>query len=212
MYFTKVTVGCKSKSKPLGEKIELFSPCCLTPLLTPHVLAPPRADHDEVTIGGRYLGTLPESHHNLPFIRENNPVITDRPHPADSNVISEQWTQDSVIKVASSGAMRSHESTQQTTDLRHKQQRAGQGEKGVSQPTGFLDLLDFFWFYVGWTRTWPLNIYVHPGAFYFPAVFWITYRWLEITPYWHVDMLSLTLTGLLSSSAVFSGNHSLPNI
>ena len=90
MYFTKVTVGCKSKSKPLGEKIELFSPCCLTPLLTPHVLAPPRADHDEVTIGGRYLGTLPESHHKLPFIRENNPVITDRPHPADSNVISEQ--------------------------------------------------------------------------------------------------------------------------
>ena len=48
MYFTKATVGCKSKSKPLGEKIELFSPCCLTPLLTPHVLAPPRADHDEV--------------------------------------------------------------------------------------------------------------------------------------------------------------------
>ena len=144
LYFTKATVGCKCK--PHGEKIEFFSPCCLAPQAScpgPAPGWPWCGDHQGPLSGHITRVWVARTHHKLPFIRENNLAITDRLHPADSD----QWTQDSVIKVASSRAMRSNESRQRTCA---EQQRAGQGERGVSHSTGFLNL--FFWFYVDWTK------------------------------------------------------------
>ena len=103
--------------------------------------------------------TLHQSH-KLPFIRENNPVITDRPHPADSsNVSSEPGDQSrhkwSNLQPWKHGADNGPETG--ATESRP------QGEKAFpTRSTGFLKHFDFFWFYVDWTkRDQLIFLYLH---------------------------------------------------
>ena len=151
--------------------------------LKPHVLAPPRADRDVVTIRGRYLGTLPGCElrelitNCLSFVRTISRSLKGF---IRQTVISEPRTRWSKSpQVEQCGVMKSR-SRQRTCG---QQQRAGQGEIGVSHSTGFLNL--FFWFYVDWTKreAWFLSSGDRSLLFLLSWIcrVMVTDRWLKIT-------------------------------
>ena len=175
-------LGCKSQCKPLGEKIELFWWCCLRPHTTCPGPAPGWPWWGEVTIGGRYLLSGHIIHYRrvitncLSFVRTIPWSLIGfiRRTAAMWSVNSEPrtWWSESP-QVEQSGAMKAR-SRQRTWDRSNRE--PARGRKGVSQlvvSTGFLNLLDFFWFYVDWTKRDQLLFYIHSlkeGSSYFVSL------------------------------------------
>ena len=165
LYFTKATVGCKLSvshaERRLSYSLDVASH------LSPHVLAPPRADHDNVvTIRGRYLGTLPGCE-----LREliTNCLSFVRTIPWSLIGLirrtAAMWAVNLVIRVATSGAIQSAamkaRSRQRTWDRSNREPATRR--KGVSHSLNwFLEsFMDFFWFYVDWTKRDHLIFYFY---------------------------------------------------
>ena len=119
-----------SQCKPLGEKIELF---WLVLPHTSHRMSWPRPGLTMMRRDQWPSGAVIWAHYRrvitncLSFVRTIpwSLIGLIRRTAAMWSAVSPG----PVIRVATSGAICSHESTEQTTDLRHEQQRAGQREK-----------------------------------------------------------------------------------
>ena len=155
MYFTKATAGCKTVGVSVSHLERRLSYSGVASHLRPHVLAPPRADHDNVvTIRGRYLGTLPGCE-----LREliTNCLSFVRTIPWSLIGLirrtAAMWSVNLVIRVATSGAIWPWKHGADNGPETGATESRPHGEKAFpTRSTGFLKHFDFFWFYVDWTK------------------------------------------------------------